>query len=588
MKTVLIIDDNESILTIITEKLKRCDEQINVKTAINGKLALEILNTCKVDLVVTDLNMPVMDGFELLSHMNRDFNDIPAIVLTGFESPDYKTRLAQVGIFHFIEKPFNIDLVQKEILNMLHSRNKGHLHSVSLPNLLQTVEMDEKTLTLQIVSNEKLGYMHFDKGVLIDAETDNLIGEEAAIEILGWGEARVKFQDLTSKERHIQVSLMNIILEASRNEDESRHQNLKTDPPPDDTADKDESTNDTQQTTRLLDEAIDLAEGRHFKAALKKLSKFLNVHPRNHMGWIWYSRVIVNLKVIQSALKNARQIAPNDSEVIAETEKFKMAGDLSNAEKIQRCPFCWCPMDSKNLKCRYCQTYRSFNDQIFTSTKTSNYKILTQAVNRYVKVIARESNPMAHFYLGMAYLNQGQWEKGLDHLHQTVKLAPGIPIYSDQLRKLMSHLASRQSTCEDENIKKETESTSDDDTLVGRSKNKILVVEDSPTTRKVITITLSQHGYDAIEARDGLEALSRLNETSPDLILLDIILPKMDGYKVLSIIKENPEFKDIPVIMLTSKDGFLNRAKGKFSGSDAYLTKPFDPEELIETIENHL
>ena len=195
---------------------------------------------------------------------------------------------------------------------------------------------------------------------------------------------------------------------------------------------------------------------------------------------------------------------------------------------------------------------------------------------------------MAQFYLGMAYLNLGQWEEGLDHLHKTVKLAPGISIYSDQLRKFMAYLASRQSSFEYENNKKETESLLGSENLVGRSKNKILVVEDSPTTRKVITITLSQNGYDAIEARDGLEALSRLNETSPDLILLDIILPKMDGYKVLSIIKASPEFKDIPVIMLTSKDGFLNKAKGKFSGSAAYLTKPFDPEELIETIENHL
>ena len=99
---------------------------------------------------------------------------------------------------------------------------------------------------------------------------------------------------------------------------------------------------------------------------------------------------------------------------------------------------------------------------------------------------------------------------------------------------------------------------------------------------------MSQNGFETIEARDGLEALSRLNENSPDLILLDIILPKMDGYKVLSFIKESPEYKDIPVIMLTSKDGFMSKAKGRFSGSAAYITKPFDPEKLVETIVNHL
>ena len=119
-------------------------------------------------------------------------------------------------------------------------------------------------------------------------------------------------------------------------------------------------------------------------------------------------------------------------------------------------------------------------------------------------------------------------------------------------------------------------------------KKKILVVEDSSTTRKVISITLGQKGYDIIEAKDGLEALSRLNEEKPDLILLDIILPKMDGYKILSIIKSNAVFKDIPVIMLTSKDGFVHKVKGKLAGSAAYLTKPFDPKVLVETIGKHL
>ena len=119
-------------------------------------------------------------------------------------------------------------------------------------------------------------------------------------------------------------------------------------------------------------------------------------------------------------------------------------------------------------------------------------------------------------------------------------------------------------------------------------KRKILVVEDSSTIRKVISITLSQKGYEIIEAGDGLEALSKLNEARPDLILLDIILPKMDGYQILSIIRENPEFKNIPVIMLTSKDGIINKVKGKVAGSSAYLTKPFDPAKLVETIERHI
>ncbi|MCP4371893.1 MAG: response regulator [Deltaproteobacteria bacterium] len=488
--------------------------------------------------------------------------------MTVYNSPANKTRLAKLGFLHYLEKPFTIKVLQDNVLGLLHNRNKGYLSSFKLPNFLQTIEMDQKTLTLKIVSNNEFGYLHFDNGNLIDAETGNLIGMGAAFEILGWDEAEIKIQDLATKERRIQASLIKILLEASKANDESKKNDSGTD--------------------QLLNDAVALAEGRHFKEAQNKLAKFVYYNPRNYMGWVWYSRVVCNLKNIKTALKNARLIAPNHPEVIVETEKIDIAGDLVAAGQILRCPFCWCPMDMKNHKCRYCQTYRLFNEQLFTSAKTTNNKILTQAVKKYVKVTARENNPSAQFYLSMAYLNLGQWEKGLDQLHKTVELAQNKTFYYNQLQKLMNHLALSQSSFEMENTGIEDEATIASENLVGLKKRKILVVEDSPTTRKIITITLSQNGFETIEARDGLEALSRLNETSPDLILLDIILPKMDGYKVLSFIKDSSEYKDIPVIMLTSKDSFMNKAKGRFSGSAAYITKPFDPENLVKTIVNHL
>ena len=116
----------------------------------------------------------------------------------------------------------------------------------------------------------------------------------------------------------------------------------------------------------------------------------------------------------------------------------------------------------------------------------------------------------------------------------------------------------------------------------------VLVVEDSGTTRKVISITLGRHGYRVAEAADGVEALSRISEERPDLILLDVVLPKMDGYELLAILKKNKKFKEIPVVLLTSKDGFLNRVRGRLAGAAAYLTKPFDPDRMIAEIEKHL
>jgi twitching motility two-component system response regulator PilG len=116
----------------------------------------------------------------------------------------------------------------------------------------------------------------------------------------------------------------------------------------------------------------------------------------------------------------------------------------------------------------------------------------------------------------------------------------------------------------------------------------VLAVEDSNTTRKVITVILKNEGFDVIEAKDGIEALARFNEIVPDLVLLDIIMPGMDGYQVLSTLKNNKNFKNIPVIMLTAKDGLIDKMKGKMSGSDEYLTKPLTPEELMTKIRKYL
>ncbi len=117
---------------------------------------------------------------------------------------------------------------------------------------------------------------------------------------------------------------------------------------------------------------------------------------------------------------------------------------------------------------------------------------------------------------------------------------------------------------------------------------KVLVVEDSTTSRKVITLTLRQRGLTVVEAKDGFEALAQLNNEKPDLVLLDLILPGIDGYKILSHIRKREDFADIPVIILTSRDTLFDKIKGKVSGSDEYLTKPFSPQALMEKVAHYL
>ena len=116
----------------------------------------------------------------------------------------------------------------------------------------------------------------------------------------------------------------------------------------------------------------------------------------------------------------------------------------------------------------------------------------------------------------------------------------------------------------------------------------ILIVDDSPTVRKIVQLTLQRDGMNVIAANDGLGALAAVSDYLPDLILLDINLPHMDGYHICQIIRKNPDFRDTPIIMLSGRDGIFDRMRGRMAGSNEYLTKPFDSNDLVQTVRRHL
>jgi twitching motility two-component system response regulator PilG len=117
---------------------------------------------------------------------------------------------------------------------------------------------------------------------------------------------------------------------------------------------------------------------------------------------------------------------------------------------------------------------------------------------------------------------------------------------------------------------------------------KILVVDDSKTIRRTAETLLSKEGCQVFTAIDGFDALSKIADHQPDLIFVDIMMPRLDGYQTCSLIKHNKVFKKIPVIMLSSKDGLFDRARGRIVGSEQYLTKPFTRDELLGAITNQI
>jgi twitching motility two-component system response regulator PilG len=116
---------------------------------------------------------------------------------------------------------------------------------------------------------------------------------------------------------------------------------------------------------------------------------------------------------------------------------------------------------------------------------------------------------------------------------------------------------------------------------------KVMVIDDSNTIRRSAEIFLKQGGHSVLLAEDGFDALSKLSDFKPDLVFCDILMPRLDGYQTCAIIKRNAEFSSVPVIMLSSKDGLFDKARGRMVGSQDYLTKPFTKDQLLQAVKQH-
>jgi len=118
-----------------------------------------------------------------------------------------------------------------------------------------------------------------------------------------------------------------------------------------------------------------------------------------------------------------------------------------------------------------------------------------------------------------------------------------------------------------------------------RSGYKVLVIDDSSTIRRSAEIFLKQGGHEVMLAEDGFDALSKINDHRPHLIFCDIMMPRLDGYQTCAIIKRNARFASVPIVMLSSKDGVFDKARGRMVGSQDYLTKPFSKDQLLQAVQ---
>jgi len=224
MKKVLIVEDSKLVRSFFEKKLKRYENDFEVITAENGEEAIRQIKNTLPDLVMTDLEMPVMDGFELMVHLHKNHPELPVFVMTAKGSPEVEKKINALGSIRYFEKPIDIEYLAECILTELKSDGaKGQIEGITLISFLQLIEIESKTCTLTVSAKGKEGSLSCLNGELINAEAGTLKGQEAAYELISWENATIEIiNEVSNREMEIDLPLMSIIMEGVRLKDEKR------------------------------------------------------------------------------------------------------------------------------------------------------------------------------------------------------------------------------------------------------------------------------------------------------------------------------------------------------------------------------
>ena len=244
--------------------------------------------------------------------------------------------------------------------------------------------------------------------------------------------------------------------------------------------------------------------------------------------------------------------------------------------EILACPFCNAENESNAFVCNWCRAMLSMSDlEMLLAYQEVNTEMLSSAVDRMeVEKNLRDFSSDELKFLGIGQINLKQLRQGYSNLQAASKLNPNDVVLSSQVNALAIRLSEieQQESVHNSMPKNRT----------------ILVVDDSATVRKLVSGKLEKCGHEVVCAIDGVDALEKINALVPDLILLDITMPRMDGYQVCKLIRNNEATKDVPVVMISGKDGFFDKVRGRMAGTTGYITKPFGPETLMKTVEAYI
>lgn len=233
-------------------------------------------------------------------------------------------------------------------------------------------------------------------------------------------------------------------------------------------------------------------------------------------------------------------------------------GPRTITRNVWVCPLC----EAENIdgvnKCRRCGALQEIDDiWALAENRGVDEVLVAKGAERWLQRLVAGPNFEAHVNIARAYLNLNRSAEALLHIEKACEMRA-----TDRaLRMILETL---------------------------RARKLVLAVDDSQTVRRLISVSLERNGYRVVTAEDGMQALVRLAEHTPSLVLLDISMPKMDGYEVCKVIKRNSMLKHVPVLMLSGKDGIFDKLKGRIAGATDYISKPFDIAMLLHALDRHL
>ena len=304
----------------------------------------------------------------------------------------------------------------------------------------------------------------------------------------------------------------------------------------------------------LLKEAIAAhKQGRHSKARFL-LDMAARESPRNEFVWLWRAFLAKSRAAAQEYVQEVLRINPDNAK--ARVWYAKLLPTPAAPPRIEsECALCQQRFQGTPTQCPHCHSVLGVGDMdAFLTNEGARRDLIRAAIERIQDDPESSSNAPSQLSLGVAYLNLLQSNQALIHLKRALKLSSDDPDINGAVKSL-------------------------------ESRQQVMIVDDSPTIRTAVSGVLERSRFRPVGAEDGFDALARLNEEIPDVIILDIKMPKMDGYQVCKVLKSNRQTRNIPVIMLSGS--LIDKVRGKMVGAIEFLSKPFKTEELLKLVEHH-